>query len=420
MVLMLSSILKFLPFTFMGLSTGMTIAILSSIDIWLALNGVSKTTIGFFVLCKIPYTIKFIFVPFIESHKPFKWLPIRKSWILFSHLGITFSIIAIALSKPSPSNITQLFILSLMLMFSNALQNITAYNFQVDRVKSEDLGFVTSVVTFGYRIGILLSTAGVLLLSNYVGWKWAFIMYACVSFLSSCSFFLRQEPLHNNFMKEGSIAINKLFSKRKINMIKRMFIKVIILPLMSTRNKVQLLAMMFMLAIIKVPDDMAHKMARLMYLEIGFNTLEIAHYVNNLGFFATIAGGFIVGFLVKGFGVQKTLIMSVFVHAATFLCYILIWSAGHNSLVLAFTIVSENITGGMLMSAFIAELYTLSSTARSPSFMYAFLWCIYNIMSMSSVAFSGVMVEKLGWVNFFLSMMIIATTGGILICRKNK
>ena len=403
----------------MGFSTGMTIAILSSIDIWLALNGVSKTTIALFVLCKIPYTIKFIFVPFIESHKPFKFLPIRKGWILFSHTGIIISILAIAFSNPSESNILTIFILSLMLMLSNALQNVTAYNFQIDRVYNEDLGFVTSVVTFGYRIGILFSTAGVLLLSNYVGWRYAFIIYACVSFISSISFFLRKEPLHNDFMKTGAVAINKIFSKKKISTIRKLFIRTIIIPLMSTKNKVQIISVMLILAIIKIPDDMAHKMARLMYLEIGFSTLEIAHYVNNIGFLSTIAGGFIVGFLVKIFGVQKTLTMSVFIHAATFLCYVLVWEIGHNVLVLSFTIMSENITGGMLMSAFIAKLYTLSATAKSPSFMYSFLWCLYNVISMSSVAVSGFMVEKIGWVNFFFTMMFVAIIGGILMYNKS-
>ena len=71
------------------------------------------------------------------------------------------------------------------------------------------------------------------------------------------------------------------------------------------------------------------------------------------------------------------------------------------------------------MSAFIAKLYTLSATAKSPSFMYSFLWCLYNVISMSSVAVSGFMVEKIGWVNFFFTMMFVAIIGGILMYNKS-
>jgi len=407
----------------MGFSTGLTVAILSSIDIWLALNGTSKTVIGLFVLCKLPYTFKFIFVPFTENHSIFRGIGIRKGWVIFAHFGIFFSIIAIASS--SPLNTVWVFILSLMLMFANAIQNITSYNFQVDRVKEVDLGITSSMVTFGYRVGILAATAGVLLLAHYYGWKRAFISYGLLSLTSSVIFLFRKEPLKSKFMVEGKRIAKKFFNQKNIGGFRKIFVRNFLIPLRATYDRSGFLIAMLLLAIIKIPDDMAHKMARLMYIEIGFNVKDIAHYVNNLGFLATIIGGILSGFFMKKISIQKTLHVSGLLHALTFLCYIFVWKSGVDRVVFASAIVMENLTGGMLMSAFIAKLYSLSAQAKSPAFMYAFLWCLYNIVSLSSVSVSGVIASNFGWDNFFLITMSIALVG--VLCsvfyeykRKNE
>ena len=80
----------------LGIASGLPIVlVLSSFSVWLVELDISKTTIGLFALATVPYSIKFLWSPFIDGLElPFlsKLLGHRKSWLLITQIGLIGSI----------------------------------------------------------------------------------------------------------------------------------------------------------------------------------------------------------------------------------------------------------------------------------------------------------------------------------------
>jgi PAT family beta-lactamase induction signal transducer AmpG len=58
----------------LGFSSGLPFLLtLATLHVWLSEAGAHKTVIGFFVLITLPYTLKFLWAPFID-HLPFPFL----------------------------------------------------------------------------------------------------------------------------------------------------------------------------------------------------------------------------------------------------------------------------------------------------------------------------------------------------------
>src|SRR6201985_1016771 len=75
---------------FLGFSSGLPLALSgSTLLIWMRESGVNLGTIGLFALVGTPYTLKFLWAPFVDAlHVPLftRALGRRRGWLLFSQL----------------------------------------------------------------------------------------------------------------------------------------------------------------------------------------------------------------------------------------------------------------------------------------------------------------------------------------------
>ena len=89
----------------MGISSGIPLyLILSTLFIWLTREEIDISTIGLFALTQIPWSLKFLWAPFIDNYKiPFfsDFLGQRKSWLLFIQINLSIFIICLGYSNPS-------------------------------------------------------------------------------------------------------------------------------------------------------------------------------------------------------------------------------------------------------------------------------------------------------------------------------
>lgn len=416
---MINNFLRFIPFSFIGFSSGLTILVLFSVDIWLARSGVSKTIIGLLSVAKIPYVFKFLTVPFIEKIHFSKLLPPKKSWILASHAVLFLCLLVLSIIENPAENLTLIFLTTTILMLANSVQNITAYAFQMYNTPREDVGFVTTYLTVGYRIGVALSNALVLMIAAKFSWNSAFISLGIISFCSSFIFFTRDEPILEQ--KKSNLVISKILKNKNISMIKKIFFEYAILPLKYFRKSATFWYEIIIVLTLKIPDDMCHKMAKLMYLDVGFTPVQIAKYVNLLGTVAVIFGGIIVGNLLKKRSISSSILITATIHSITNLFYLIVLQTGSNEIWLFATILLENVTGGMMMTAFLSFIYETSAKSPSPSFLYGLLWAIYNIGGIFSSSCSGILVEKFGWSIFFISTFAISLlTICFVFCASKK
>lgn len=392
----------------MGFASGLMFLLLGSVDIWLAESGINKAVIGLFACSYLPYTLKFLISPFLEKFHPVKKFTHKKSWIVIGCIIVSIGLISLALSEPK-SNLLQILISLFIIAFGCSVQNIAAYSFQVDRVKEEELTSTAVYFVLGFRFGMLTSSYSVLVIAHNFSWRISFCLLAIIYLLANVVFFFREEPLVLPEKNRKIIKLKKIISGRLF--IKKILQEYLFIPVkIFTKEKNWVLVLLVIFSV-KTGDILCHKMSSIMYLSIGFSKLELANIVKLFGMIAVILGGMTVNLLNKKKFI-KNLLVVLFLHTLTNLCYIAVYYAGHSVKVLSATIFMENFTGGMLMSMFLSFLYFYSNKSLYPAVMYTFFFAVYSCNTIFSGMLSGFLAEKLGWTMFFIAAFFIS----LLVC----
>lgn len=403
------------PIAFVGISSGLAFLILSSLDIWLSESGFSKSMIGLFSLAHAPYAFKYILSVFLEKWHLLQRFTLKKSWIIVSHLMIFVSLFTLAFTDPS-KEVLVVFLLILLVKLGNSVQNITSYSFQIDRTPTKMLPVNAALFAFGFRVGMFVSSYGILMVAHYYSWRTGLICLAILSALSSFVFFIQPEPLVPETVQRFNRKIAALITSK--SRIKQIFTECLIVPLrIFSRHEINWKLVLLIIFFMKTGDTLCHKMGKLMYLEIGFSKAEIANIVKCFGLIATTIGGFIIVKTREKYIITKALAVTVFLHSVTCSLYLVMYHIGHVPWALALTIFVENFTGGMFMSTFLAFLYYYSNTSPYPTVLYTFFFGLYSVNNMFVSAISGLLADSLGWDKFFLLAITISLAISALIFK---
>lgn len=397
---------EYMPYIFIGLSSGITTLFLVTVDIWLSINGTSNTIIGFFSICKLPYILKFLIAPFVNEFSLFKKVPKSKGWIFFAHILNFILIFTFSFIKNPTKHLYLVFILSMIIMLCSSIQSTVSYKFQVDKVKNSELGFVSTYTIIGYRIGFFISTSFSLIIAHNISWSMSFTVLSFLVLLSSLIFIYRKEP--NTDRQNVQKLIKKLIRFKNINKIKAIIIQHLIIPLKIEKKYKSLFSNIFAIFLIRAPDNMAHKMGKLLFLKLGFSLSDIATYVNIAGIVSTVFGGLFISKYITNAPIKRILYFATILHAISLFSYFYIYYTNKSYMTLIGTIFFNNFTSGVLITAFMSYLYNITKASSSPSTIYAFFWTIYSLGSIFFQSISGPIVDICGWINFFIIVVLIA------------
>jgi len=369
----------------MGISSGIPLyLILSTLFIWLTREEVDISTIGLFALTQIPWSLKFLWAPFIDNYKiPFfsDFLGQRKSWLLFIQLNLSIFIICLGYSNPS-NNLEITAIFALMVSFFSASQDIVVDAYRIEILNDNSQGAGAAVTQFGYRVGGLLAGAGSLYLTIYLSWEQIFLVVSTIIFFLMI-IIIFVIPSKNNHKA----------SKKNIIIPFREFI---------FRNSFSNILLIFLfIFFFKFGDVIAGVMANPFYVKIGFTNIEIANASKVFGVIMTIIGVFVGGYLVNVMGIMKALIISGFFQIFSNLLYVLLNSVGPEINYLFLTVAGENFAGGLGSAAFVAYLSALCNKKYTGT-QYALLSSIMGLARAVLSSPSGYFVEAFGWGNFFI------------------
>ena len=297
---------------FMGIVSGIPLYLtLSTLAIWLTRENTDISTIGLFSLTQVPWTIKFVWAPFIDNLKvPFlsDKLGRRKSWLIIIQLCLSISVIFLGINDPKGHidlnilgknlSFNQLYLtafFALLVSFFSASQDIVIDAYRIEILNESEQGAGAAMTQAGYRIGGIISGAGALYLREYVSWELVFVCLGIIIlFFLIYSFFLP----NINYEKTKKFNLKDYFEPLQ-EFIFRVNLKKIILIL-------------FLIFSFKLCDSVAGVMANPFYVKIGFSNIEIANASKILGIIATIIGVFVGGVCVKYYGIINSLIISGF------------------------------------------------------------------------------------------------------------
>lgn len=407
-----------------GFSSGLPFLMtLTVLDVWLKDSGFSNSAIGLITAINLPYIFKFLWAPFIDRVD----LPIlsekfgrKKTWTLISQLLLTTSFIGMSTCDPR-TELCKLITFTCIATFATSCQNIALYSFQIDRLQKQQFGSTASTVIFGYRIGMLVASAGSLFLAESYSWEIAYKIMAMLIFACSMILIALPEPEQTVCAEKRKIArLTQRFLKiqrrpnSRSSIIKSVFFECLVCPFMFFKKHKNWLFYIFIIAMFKTGDVMVHKMSKPLYIELGFTKAEIAEVVGIMGVIATILGGFIGGYIVKKIHVKRSMLFCGMFHAFANLAYLFLYFSGHDMWLFYITVSIENMSGGMMMTAFLSFLYKICSTSY-PATQYALLWGIHGVSATFFRGISGIIVDSVGWINFYLVSLMLSLPSIICI-----
>lgn len=399
---------------FLGFSAGLPFALVAgTLAAWLTTDGVSMSAVGMFAWVGILYAFKFAWAPLVD-HLPlplFSRLGRRRGWMLLAQLGVAGALLGMSLLKPSVDTV-QLAALALLVAFFSATQDIAVDAWRIESAATEEQGAMAAAYQLGYRIALLVAGAGALVIGGAWSWPLAYQAMAVLMSVGMVTVCLVGEPAAG---RTGAAAANPLQQPAAWAQ------HAVIDPFSDffTRNGRNALLILLFIGIYRISDMVLGVMANPFYLSIGFNELEIAGYAKTVGFAAVIGGAGLGGVAVARYGLGGPLVFGAVILALTNLSFAGLALAGANVPLFVLTIGADNVAQGFSGTVFIAYLSGLTNVSYTAT-QYALFTSLMVLPGKVLSGFSGIVVDQVGWLNFFVYAAITGLPAIYLATRVNQ
>ena len=406
---------------FLGFSAGLPLALSgSTLAVWMREAGVDLGMIGLFTLVGTPYTIKFLWAPVVDAlDVPIlsQWLGRRRGWLVLSQLMLMAAIVVLALCNPKISPWFMVFGAALLVATASATQDTIIDAFRVESLDEREQAAGMASYVAAYRIGMLVSTAGVLyVVSGFealgtgkdAAWSLGYVVMAAFVLLGIAATLLATEPA-----RSAEAAVEKAMHSGE-NPVKRVAVAAYGAFSEFLSRELAILVLVFVV-LYKFCDAFAGAMTAPFVIDLGFSRTDYANIVKGVGLAATLVGGFAGGFIARAYPLVTCLWIGAFLQMASNLVFT--WQAyiGMNHWALSASIIAENFTSAIGTVIFVAYLSALCKSPLHTATQYALLAALSAVGRTYLSAGSGFLAAETGWALFFIISSAAAIPSMLLL-----
>lgn len=380
----------------MGFACGLPLLLTSTVlQAWMKDEGVDLTLIGMMALVGLPYTLKFLWAPFLDRFT-LSFLGRRRGWLLVAQISLAFSIAGVGFTGPAYDPVIMV-CAALLVTFFSASQDIVVDAYRREDLADEELGLGSSFYINGYRVGMLLASGGGLILADHMPFTAVYLIMAACMLPAIITTLLTPEPL-------VSVGTPKTMREAIVEPLAEYF---------SRENAVLILGFILLY---KIGDTMASAITTPFYLDLGFSKTEIGAVVKIFGFWATLAGSLIGGILMLRMGINRSLWIFGFLQTISTAGFALLAHIGYSVTALSGVIAFENLTGGMGTAAYAAFMASITNKKFTAT-QYALLSSLMGVPRVIASAPTGFLAKHMGWENFFIFCVVIAIPGMLFLLK---
>ncbi len=381
----------------LGFASGLPLALTAgTLQAWLTVSGVDLETIGILTLVGLPYTLKFLWAPFMDRFVP-PWLGRRRGWMLATQISLFLGISAMAWRSPERAPLL-LGALALGVAFLSASQDIVFDAYRTDVLHPPERGLGAGVSVTGYRIGMLVSGALALILSEQIGWQSTYLLMAGCMVLAVLTTLASPEP---------SVAVTA----------PRSLTEAVSGPMQEFFSRPAALWFLLLIVLYKIGDAFAGSLTTAFLIRgVDFTPTDVGLVNKGMGLVATILGALVGGALMTRMGLFPSLMAFGLLQALSNLAFMLLAWTGKSYPVMVGAVAFENLSGGMGTAAFVALLMALCDH-RFTATQYALLSAVGAVGRVFVGPPSGFLVMEVGWVTFFFITFLAALPGLWLLWR---
>jgi len=380
----------------MGFSCGLPLLLtITVLQAWMKEEGVDLTVIGFMSLVGLPYTVKFLWAPFMDRFT----LPLlgrRRGWLLIAQIFLMCSIIALGLTDPG-LNPWMVAVAAFLVTFFSASQDIVVDAYRREDLSDEELGLGSSLYVNGYRVGMLLASGGGLIMADHISFTMVYFIMALCMLPGVITTLLTPEP-------STPPGVPKSMREAVVS------------PLTEYFSRNGALWMLAFILLYKIGDTMASAMTTPFYLDIGFTKTEIGAVVKLFGFWATIIGSLIGGIMMLRLGINRSLWIFGFLQAISTAGFAVLAKIGASVPALAGVIALENLSAGMGTAAYTAFMASITNKKFTAT-QYALLSSLMGVPRVLASAPTGYFAKQMGWMSFFIMCTLIAIPGMLILLK---
>lgn len=402
---------------FLGFSSGLPLALSgSTLLVWMRESGVDLGTIGLFALVGTPYTLKFLWAPLVDAlHVPLlsRAFGRRRGWLVFTQLLLIAAIAVLAFTDPARSPF-YVALGALLVAAASATQDIVVDAFRVESLSENEQAAGMAAYVAAYRVGMLISTAGVLFLvsgfevwgtGKASAWMWGYLCMAAMVLLGTVAALLATEPEQSK--KADAATQDESGFTRVINAAASAFTEFL------TRKDV--VAILAFVILFKFTDAFSGTMTAPFVIDLGFTRNDYAAIVKGVGLIATLAGGFAGGFLARAWSLEACLWTAGILQALSNLVFAWLAFVGTNQLALALAITVENFTGAIGTVIFVAYISALCQSPLHTATQYALLTAMAASGRTYLSSGAGFVAQFTGWPLFFVLSVLVAIPSLMLL-----
>ena len=379
----------------MGFASGLPLLLTKGLlQAWMTKEGMDLSLIGLTNLLALPYSIKFLWAPFLDRYT-FFFLGRRRGWLLMAQFSLILSIAGMGLSNPKDSPMI-LVAAALLVTFFSASQDIVIDAYRREDLADEELGMGSALYVLGFRIGMLLSSGGGLVMADYMSFKAVYFIIAACMLPAIITTLLTPEPYVTATPKNLREAV--------------------IEPLADYFSRREALWMLAFILMYKIGDIMASNITTPFYMDLGFSLMEIGAITKLLGFWAIIAGASLGGLIMLRIGINRSLWIFGMLQAISTAGFAVLAHIGYSIPTLSVVIGFENLSAGMGTAAFMAFMASITNkkfTATQYALLTSFMAFGRDVLSSPT----GFFAKHMGWESFFIFCVLIAIPGMLLLMK---
>jgi len=384
---------------FLGISSGFPFAMIAAtLTTRLAQSGIQKRSVTAFALAFLVYNFKFLWAPAVDTWRP----PLmgrfgqRVAWLLLTGLFVIAAVAVLAVLDPK-TQLAAMAAAAVLVGVAGATSDIVIDAYRIELLEPRQLGVGSGMSQYGWRIGSVAAASLALIVSARLGWSVAYLTCTVFALPAMLVGLVMGEPARRQAPAPRRGAADAVAA--------------VIGPLTEfLRRDGALLVLLFVL-LHKIGDTLANLTLRLLFDDLGFTNDEIAAYDVGLGFVAYLLGILVGGGLYAWRGMKQSVLVSLFLMAVSNLSFAWLAASGHSNGGMAGAIGFENFSsgiGGVVVVAYLSALCNLRFTATQYALLSAAASIVGRFVTGTT---AGALIERLGYVNFYVFTTIVALPG---------
>ena len=399
----------------LGFSSGLPLALSgTTLSVWLTERDIDLATIGLFSLVGLPYTFKFLWAPMVDAlDVPLlsRLLGRRRGWLVFTQLLLMAAIVFLGFCDPVTS-LPLIMFGAVLVAAASATQDIVVDAFRVESLATSEQGAGMAGYVAAYRIGMLASGAGVLVLVAWLEsrglardtvWMWGYSAAAIGMIVGMAATLLATEPdaaaqavdhNHKPLRRLADTAVGAFgeFLSRDGAVVILLFV-----------------------VLYKFCDAFAGALTAPFVISIGFDKATYAAVVKGVGLAAALIGGFVGGTVARVWPLATCLWIGGLLQMGSNLTFSWLAVVGTSVPALTATIIIENFTGAIGTVIFVAYLSALCGDRAHTATQYALLTALAAVGRTTLASGGGFIAEDWGWVTFFAITALAAIPSLLLL-----